>query len=421
MDRNKHRPFNIFQQWNFLALAIFLIVFTSLLSSCATPIKQKPFTKFSESAESLRDGTDKAMEILIPQTIARYKRDLSEELTTGESQELFESSRLVLKTDDPLQFESVPRYMVFDQFKVGLRSITDAMHQYTVLLRGFANEEIQSEEEFKKLAEDLNANAFEAVRTINKSVGENTAENIGLISTSAAALFNNYLRNQQKKVLLEAVAQNQPTVEQYAEKVKEAIIIVANASNQEYIINSKELAKQMLEPNKSSAAIDALIRLNREHFTQTQTLKVLNDSIGKFPSAHKELESAVNNPDQSLAHIIELVNRGNQLKAMVESAQKANKSMLLEADSEQMEAQAVAFETDAKLSALDSANAQAEAVLARIVANVDPNNAQKEAKAKELEERASKSKKNADKKAETAKLVRETADAVKSSVQALTN
>lgn len=361
------------------------------------------------------------MEVLISQTVARYKQDLLEELNTKESEELFASSRLVLKSDDPFQFESVPRYMVFDQFKVGLRSITDAMHQYTVLLRDFANEEIQSEEEFKKFAEDLNANAFEAVRTITKSAGKNTAENIGLISTSAAALFNNYLRNQQKKVLLEAIAKNQPTVEQYSDKVKEAIVIVAIASNEEYLINSEELAKQMLEPNKSSAAIDALIKLNREHFTQSQVLKLLNDSVGKFPSAHKEIEIAVNNPDRSLAHIIELVNRGNQLKSMVESAKKANKNELLEADLVKMEAEAVAFETDAKLSALDAASAQAEAILARIAANADPNSAQKEAKAKELEERASELKEIADKKAKTAKLVREAADAVKSSVQSLTN
>ena len=127
------------------------------------------------------------------------------------------------------------------------------------------------------------------------------------------------------------------------------------------------------------------------------------------------------NPDRSLAHIIELVNRGNQLKAMVENAKKANKNNLLETDSAKVEAQAVALETDAKLAALDAANAQAEAVIARIVANADPNNAQKGGKAEELEKRASQLKKVADEKAANAKLVRDAAESVKRNIQALTN
>lgn len=419
--RKQYWPLNTLLGWNVPVLALSLFTHTVLLSGCATPIKQGPFAKFSESAEALRDGTDKAVETLIPQNVARYKQDLLDELTTKETNELFASSRLKLKPDDPFQFESVPRYMVFDQFKIGLRSMTEAMHKYTVLLRDFADEEIKTDEEFKKLAEDLNANAFEAIRTIDKSVDQNTAENVGLISTVAAAVFNNYIRNQQKKVLIEAIIANQPTVEQYTKKAKEAIFLIAKASNHEYLNSSKELVDQMLEPNKKSIAIESLIRLNREHFTQTQALKILNNSVEKFSTAHKALKSAVNNPNRSIAHIIELVDKANQLTAMVETAKKANKNKLLEADSEQAEAQAVALETDAKLSALDAAKAQADAVIARIAADTDPGNAQKDEKAKKLEKRASQLKEMADKKAETAKLVREAVDAVKSSVQALTN
>ena len=261
--RTDHWPLNVSLLGNGQLMAISLIIITSLISGCATTIKQDLFTKFSESAETLRDGTDKAMGVLIPQTVTRYKQDLLEELKTEGSGELYISSRLELNGNDPFQFESGPRYMVFDQFKVGLRSMTDAMHKYTVLLRDFANEEIQSDEEFKKLAKDLNANAFEAVRTVDKLVGENTAKNIGIISTAAAAAFNNYLKNQQKEVLLEAIEKNQPTIEQYAEEVKEAIAIIAKASNKEYLDRSHDYTVQMKTPSKSSAAIDALIKLNR--------------------------------------------------------------------------------------------------------------------------------------------------------------
>ncbi len=398
-----------------------LLLLTGLISGCATPVKQEPFTKFAESAETLRDGTDRAMEVLIPQTVARYKKELQDELKARESSELYSSARLELSDGSPFDFESVPNYMVFDQFKVGLREMTDALHKYSVLLRDFADDEMQSKEEFDKFATELNANAFEALRVVDKNAGTNSAENVGLISTVAAAAFNNYLKSKQKEVLVDAVEKNQSTVVQYTDKVQQAIKIIANASNQEYLSLSAEYAEQMLDQNKSSNSIDALIKLNRDHFSQIQALKTLNDAVGKFPSAHNDLKNAAKNPDQSLSSIIELVNRGNQLKSVAESAKKANTNTLLETDAKTVEAQAVALEVEAKLASLDASSARADAVVARLDANANPDNAQKEQKAKNLEEKALALKGIADKKAADAKLLREAADAVKASVKALTN
>lgn len=398
----------------------YLLLLSGLISGCATPVKQEPFTKFAESAETLRDGTEKALEVLIPQNVIRYKKELQEELKEKKD-DLLSSALLELSTDSPFDFESVPQYMVFDQFKVGLREMTDALHNYSVLLRDFADEEIQSEEEFEKFAADLNANAFEALKAVDKKAGNNSANNVGLISSLAATAFNNYIKNKQKEVLIDAVNTNQTTVVQYADKVQRAIKIIAEESNQEYLSNSTELANQMLEPTKTSTSIDALIKLNRDHFSQIETLKALNEAVGKFPTAHKELIKAATNPDQSLAGIIELVNRGNLLKAMVANAKKSNKNTLLEADSKNIEAQAVALEIEAKLANLDATNSQADAVVARLDANANPSNTLKEKKAKELEEKASKLKDVAEKKASDAKLLRDAADAVKTSVQALTN
>ena len=404
---------------NYFLLSLLIVI--GLISGCATPVKQEPFTRFAESAETLRDGTDKAMEVLIPQTVARYKKELQDELKARESSALYSSARLELSIDSPFDFESVPGYMVFDQFKVGLREMTDALHKYSVLLRDFADDEMQSKEEFEKFATELNANAFEALRVVDKNAGTNSAENVGLISTVAAAAFNNYLKNKQKDVLIGAVEQNQSTVVQYTNKVQQAIKIIAHASNQEYLNLSAEYAEQMLDQNKSSTSIDALIKLNRDHFSQIQALKVLNDAVSKFPAAHNELKSAAKNPDQSLSSIIELVNRGNQLKSVAENAKKANTNSLLDADAKNVEAQAVALEVESKLANLDASSAQADAVVARLDANANPDDAAKEKKAKELEEKASKLKDIADKKAADAKLLRQAADAVKTSVKALTN
>lgn len=398
-----------------------LLLIPGLISGCATQVKQEPFTAFAESAEAVRDGADKAMEILIPQNVTRYKKELQEELKAKDSVELYSSARLELSDNSPFDFESVPDYMVFDQFKVGLREMTNALQNYSVLLRDFADDEIQSKEEFEKFATELNANAFEALRVVDNNAGGNSAENSGLISSVAAAAFNNYLKNKQKDVLVDAVEKNQEIIFQYADKVQQAIKIIAAASNQEYLSASQEYAEQMLDQNKSSSAIDGLVKLNRDHFSQIQALKTLSDAIGKFPSAHKELRNAAINPDHSLSGMIELVNRGNQLKSMAENAKKANTNILLETDAKNIEAQAVVLEVEAKLASLDASSAQADAVVARLDANANPDDTQKEQKAKELEEKSSKLKDVANKKAADAKLLREAADAVKSSVKALTS
>ena len=301
---------------------ISLILCLCFMMGCVTSVKREPFKKFLESTESLKIGTANSIDLLIPQTISRYKKELLEELKSKQSDELYSSARLKLVDDSPFIFEEVPRYMTFDQFKVGLQSMTATLYSYSSLLLGFANKEIQNDEEFKKLAEELNANSFETLRTLNKLVDNNSANNIGILSSIAATAFNKYLQNKQKEILVDAIKQNQLSIETYIEKIKQAISIIAVASNQEYLDTSKEYMARMLEPNKSSNAIDALIKINREHFAQIQSLKLLNEAIGKIPDAHKELINAANNPNQSLVHIIELSNRGNQLKAMLESAKK---------------------------------------------------------------------------------------------------
>ena len=387
-----------------------------MLHGCGTSIKKQPFIEFTQSVEAFRSGADKVVDSLITKQIDSYKKNLTEELEQKKSTELFSKTSFSIQDGDPLSFSSVPSYFVFDQFIVGLRAMTDSLHEYSVILNNIAGNEIQSEAEFKEFSAELNSNAFEALNSIDNSVSKNGAENVGLISAVAATAFNNYLSGKNSEALVDAITKNQPSIELYTERAMEAIALIAGASNKNYDDLSNEYKNQMLDQNLRTRAINELINLNLEHYSLIQTLNALHKAVEKYPAAHKELINAALSDNNSLTNMIALVNQANKLEALIEESQQSNATSLLEINSRDIEAQAIELEVESKLLKLEASNAQAEAVIARIEANADSNNVNKEQKAIALEAIAQEKKAIADLKEADAKLMRDAANAVKNSI-----
>jgi hypothetical protein len=421
---------------NLTLFRIILFSLTVFISGCTTAPEKKPFEEFATSVKKVNEATKKLIETLVPEEENQYKEKILEELITREGDLVF-SSTLILKDDNFFEFENedIPSYLVYREFRSGLGAITDAFHNYTEVLNRLANDEIQSEEELKTLTKELNTNAFDVINILSKEKAESTdneiAENIGIISPIAVTVLNNYLKIKQKSVLIDAITQNQVTVENYTEKAKQAITIIAKANTQTYNANAQELQMKLsgIELNtdeekiEATSTIDTLVKANKDYYTQIKSLKALYETIDAFPDAHKNLISAAKNPDISLDRIIALVDQGNKLIAMVDDAQKENKGKLLEAknnlikaDATQAEAQALVLETDAKLAALEAAKAKADAIIARIAATENPDDPQKQQEAKRLEKHAEELKEIAEKKEESAQLIREAVNAIKTSV-----
>lgn len=403
-----------------LIVPLSLLVLTVLASGCqsTSDAEVKPFTKFAESTASLRDGTDAAITNLLPKSVASYKEKMLESLDNGDLSEL-ENAQLTLKSDDPYTFKFMPSYMIYDQFRLSLLELTQGMHQYSLSLAQLVGGEIQSEEEFTKFANDLNANSLEAYATIKESSGENASKNIAIFSTAASVLFSNYLKNKKFEALVEGIETNQATVDEYASRVAEALSLVRQTISNRYLEESDKLRELVLDSQKRTAAIDALINLNRQYYTEIQALRLLNETINKFPEAHKNLITATKS-GTSISSILELVSYGTRLKSIADNAKQANENTLLNAQATKVEEKAVALETDAKLASLDAASARADAVIAYIEVEASPSDKKKLEVAKQLEAIAISLEEIAKTKTKAAKLAREAADAVKSSTDALT-
>lgn len=419
----------------------FLIVISIIfiLSGCMSTINKEPFSKFSESVIVLKDGTNSAMDILIPKNIIRYKKDLNDELNNGENV-LFKNSTIQFSNSEEnlmissyseallnsekdneinviYKIESVPNYMKFDQFKVGLNNMADALYDYTVLLRNFANRDIQSQEQLDKFIIDINSHAFEAVKSINRSTGEKSAKNVALVSTATSVLFNSYLKNKQKKILIDAITTNQKLIEEYTQSVGYAIDLMQISIRSEYQDESAKIKRNILDPSLRSNSIDSLIEINREYFLQNQALTALKKLILDYPVAHDGLKKAVINSEHPLIEINNFMAQANQLKILVESAKKNNINSLIDEDINKIETKAITLETEAKMANLDLAKLQADAIIARIDANTNKNDLNKLKKADELENKVKDLKVIVNRKIADAQQMRELSDSIKDSMK----
>ena len=93
-----------------------LILISTLLTGCdSTPQNFKPFEEFKTSAETLRDGSNTAIDLIIPQTTKRY-----EDYTDISPDSFKNLHSLTISSDDakgPFVVEKVPIYLVYERFK----------------------------------------------------------------------------------------------------------------------------------------------------------------------------------------------------------------------------------------------------------------------------------------------------------------
>lgn len=382
-----------------------------LLSGCSSTINPAPFNEFQTSSESLRDGADAVMNVVIPQTLARHKVRAQ----TDDLAEIPEMHRLTLKKDMDLTFDKVPNYLIHDQFKVGLWEMNNAMVGYTTMLQGLVNKQVLTKGQFEALVNEFNGSAFSAYVALKDDASSTAAENTGLLAAGATGLFETYIKHQKEKDLIAALEINQPIVDDFSTKMVEGLSIIEVALEKEYADSSLHLQEQLINEDRVNRAriVESWITLNRDYFGHIQSLKALNKAAIAFPNAHKELVSAVKTPGKPLANAIAMVSYAKQLKSIADGAQRANKQILLERELLPIESQAVLLEAGANKAEHAYALAQVDAVSARIASDADPQNVEKKIRADKLEQEALTLKAASEEKSAVAQKMREAVDAVK--------
>jgi vacuolar-type H+-ATPase subunit I/STV1 len=131
-----------------------------------------------------------------------------------------------------------------------------------------------------------------------------------------------------------------------------------------------------------------LIALDREYIDDLGTFSTLHHDYGLIPGAHRDLAQSLSNKELQLTSIIALLEAGRRLERNFDQAVVVNKSREAQAVADQALAQARVLEAEADAAQLRAAAAEVEAINAKAKADVDPGNAQKRAKADDLQRTA---------------------------------
>lgn len=378
-----------------------MAILLSIISGCASTPSQ-PFQTFQESLNELRIGTDKALANLVPETEGRFKRQLIDELENGETT-LLESLQISTSQNKPFALKDAPLFLKVEKFRLGANEATASLGAYAALLVQLTDPNFISKDKIKNIAENLNANATEAIIAMNTDPNEDSSQNVALFSLAAAEAFEGYLNFTRKKALIDILEENQLNIEQYSQKMQNAVKIMAYSAYNEYTDKYQQTYRKAINPNTRTKGIDELISLAKDYSEQVKIFQALNEAYGQIPVAHAGLKETVQTSGKGLKSIVALLENAEGLQKRYDQTIRLNKAAALQSKADVSAAKADELTSRAKLALLESKIAEADALEARSAASNDPTNSDKVEIAKNLSETARIKKEEADKLIEQAK------------------
>jgi hypothetical protein len=371
-----------------------LLLLLSLLGACAGKVPPEPFDKFSLALVKLDAGTEDAFARFDQMSEDRFLREAVEETGAGDPDHKVEKLRIKIDSTDPFAWRVEPGllFLKIEQFKTGAKQMTEALVSYSNLLKELASPELIPVETFDQLAADLNANANDAITTISQESPD--ADQLALFSTLAAESARLYLEHKRRSDLITALTENQSTVERFATHMQQGVETMADIAAQEYGVEYQEIASNFFQGTSLATEIvrkqtlQNLIALDREYIDDLGTFSTLHHDYGLIPGAHRDLAQSLSNKELQLTSIIALLEAGRRLERNFDQAVVVNKSREAQAVADQALAQARVLEAEADAAQLRAAAAEVEAINAKAKADVDPGNAQKRAKADDLQRTA---------------------------------
>lgn len=384
------------------------------LAGCAS-VKPAPFQEFSQSIQTLKEGSDKALEANETKSSDRFMREALSTVAAGNPEKV-EKLRFEVKPNDPFSLNpgNMPLFMQAKQFRDAVRSSISVVEGYADLLVRLSSPELLPLETFDKMASDLNVNAYDAVSSLTDKIPD--PQQVAIFSTVAVKITREYLESKRRGKLVEAVTSNQANIDAFSQHMREGVRIAATHSAHEYGEESQELIRKLITdtgPAPESdcrGAIEGLIKLDEKYLAHLSVLKSLYNAFEKLPSAHAELANAAANPDVSISTIIGLVEDGKHLKEVYDKSLAVNKVKAARAIADRAVAVADKLDTEAEMAQKIAVSAQAEADKAKSEADAAPSDPAKQERASKLQDRAKRMKEVAENKKKKAAEARTSAD-----------
>jgi hypothetical protein len=349
-------------------LHTFILMISISVVGCSS-IPVEPFEKFSNSIKALEQGSNKALVEIIPMSEVRFKRDLISDI---EEKRLESISKLIIDIDaeDPFKVPTVPLFLKAEQFKISVSRVNQVWVAYSNLLLQLASPDLISEEEFKQMSTDLNANALSAIGAIKSSSDDGDAKNAALFSEIGMSLAKNYLENKRESELAQILRENQVNVDEFVSAMHSAIITMMQFSAQEFTSKQASLSRTLISDissntgnkndNKIDKAIDSLIDLNRDYLNQVSTLQSLTNAYSKISTAHASLSTIVDSSNLSLKSISELMEAGSKMHTSYEQKLAVNKASMVQAQADTAAAEANLLELKSQEAVLAASTAKFE-------------------------------------------------------------
>ena len=367
-----------------MGFALPVLIF--LLTGCTT-IDTKPFESFNESLVQLDKGATSTLDVTIPLTEARYRKELVDELSKKKT-DLLSELDISPSTTDPFFVSKQPVFLTARKFKLAVAKTNQVWIDYSGLLLQLASRDLVDDDEFKKLSEELNQNAFHAVQALDDDPGNIAAENTAMFSTLAISIAEKFINTKQKEKLKESINANQDNIGQYVEHMQSAIVTMAQSSTQEHSEKQMELTRNLLgliadnTDGKNQAKIQKvvgdMIDVKTTHLSQMESLRALHSAYAKIPAAHEALAQRLEKSDASIEAISTFLDKTIQLNASYQANARINKAALVQARADAANAKASAAEMRYQQARLKASEAQFEYTLAETDLQKNPDNATKQ-------------------------------------------
>lgn len=299
-----------------------VLISAAILASCSAP-NPKPFEEFSKTATGVGSAAGKAL----AETTAQGRLELVESIHDPAS---FNRLKLYFRAEpgeyvwgnlpdgswrdstpeapgrlpvdthsDPLPAEKPENpgqwmnyYYKPQRISAQIDDYNRTFAQYTTLLAGLAGKDFLSDEEFKKMATDLNTHAGRISREAGLAASSETA----LFSTSSLALFEEYLKARQKRVLRRAIQANQEPVAQYSSLGGQLTYLLSVPVQRSYNESFDRLKEQFqsatTEAGRRKQAL-AAVNLNDSMIQRWELFAEMDRIYAGLPAAHRNLAQAV--------------------------------------------------------------------------------------------------------------------------------
>lgn len=303
-----------------------LIGLILFLSACAAvnPLQPQPFQDYQSAISTLKDESDQALQTVYQTELDQFKA----KVVAGDKSEV---AQLLINfpanqnfgwaypaPSDPSTQPNKPLFASIGDMQQTLAAMNTQLLNYAGLLLVLAGADDSTQFDPTAAAQKFDSAATSLLGQLN-SVGVKTSgvqsKDLALFSTIAANLAKNYLEHKRADLLTQILNDGLKSLQLFADKAQEAMVITAANAETQYQNQSPSLARNVIQ-NSDAQALSSLLSLNDQMTKQLDLYKNIYNGYGALPNSQRQLINAVKS-NQSV-NLGELINYASNIKQQYE-------------------------------------------------------------------------------------------------------